>query len=104
MRIPTRVTVVTPAPLRGSERASAQTTANCSPGAASTGTTIVTVATCTEFESTESVPGAIEVQLDRSFAVWPSAPRNAPSLIEAAPEYSCTGIAELVLFATSIRR
>ena len=43
MRIPTRLTCVTPSVPCGDERTSAQTTAYCSPGAASSGTTMCTV-------------------------------------------------------------
>ncbi len=103
-RIPTRLTWVTPPSPLGAELASAHTTPYCSPGAASGGTAMVTVAVTVPSAGTSTVPGSTDVQLDRSLAVLPSAPMNSPSPMLAAAAYRVMSAGASVVLDTSIRR
>jgi hypothetical protein len=88
----------------GSERASAHATAYCSPGAASSGTAILTTAVSFSPPAMSTVPGVMVVHLESSFAVSPSPPTKTPSSMAAADEYRATWRLEVVEFETSTRR
>ena len=88
----------------GAERASAQTTLYCSPGAASRGTVMVTVAVTRPPAGTSDAPGRTDVQVDKSFGVCPAAPRNTPFAMVAAAGYRTMCAVEAVVLETSIRR
>ena len=90
--MPTRLTWVTPPSGPAGERASTHTTAYCSPGAASLGTSMVTVTLAVPRAGTWRDVGSMDVHVDRSFGVRPSAPANAPSSMDAAAGYSTTGV------------
>lgn len=102
--MPTRLTSMTPPPTVGAERTSAQTTPYCSPGAASSGTAIVTVAIRRPPAGMSEAPGRTDVHVDRSFGVSPAEPRNEPCSIVAAAAYRTTCATEVVVLETSIRR
>ena len=102
--MPTRLTWVTPPPALGAERASAQTTPYCSPGAASAGTEMVTVAVNFPPAGTSGWPGTTDVHEDRSLGVFPAAPRKNPLSILAAAAYKAMWAVEAVVLETSIRR
>src|SRR5450631_461123 len=102
--MPTRLTSVRPPPAGGAERVSAQITPYCSPGDASCGTAIVTLAVRCPPARTSDAPGLTDVHVDRSSGVRPAAPTNEPLAIAAAAGYRLIGIVEAVVFETSIRR
>ena len=103
--MPTRLTAAMPPPApAGAEATSAHTAPYCSPGAASLGTLMVTVAFTLPFAGMSGLVGLTEVHVDRSFLVCPAAPRKALSVMVAAAGYRATWAVLAVVLVTSIRR
>ena len=102
MRMPTRLTWMTPPPAMGAERVSAQTMPYRSPGVASRGTTMVTLAVRSPPARTWAEPGLTDVHVDTSLGVCPEAPRNAPLEMKAAAAYKAMETGEDVVLDTWI--
>src|SRR5580700_222402 len=82
--------------LAGLVRVSAQIAPYSSPGAAVDGTVIVTSAIRSPRTGTSDEPGWMDVHLETTFAVRPTAPTNDPLSIEAAAAYITTWMVEAV--------